>query len=88
MKFFGAIEFSDIIRPACIRVAPFDVPEYENLVIAGWGSIEADSKQSKSKIKEIVFDATNLLKIFIFFRNKSIRSPAKSIRESGSNGEM
>lgn len=44
VKFFGAIEFTDFIRPACIRLATEDTPEYENLVIAGWGSIEAESE--------------------------------------------
>lgn len=44
VKFFGSIEFSDFIRPACIRLDPDEVPVTENLVIAGWGSIEAESQ--------------------------------------------
>lgn len=44
VKFFGSIEFNDFIRPACIRLATDEVPVTENLVIAGWGSIEAESQ--------------------------------------------
>lgn len=35
---------NELIRPACIRTDPSDLPDNEVLVIAGWGSIEADSK--------------------------------------------
>lgn len=60
VKFFGSIEFNDFIRPACIRLATDEVPVTENLVIAGWGSIEAESQSLLFFLSLVVNFSKNL----------------------------
>lgn len=43
VEFSGNVEFNDVVRPACIRTDINDVPESEELLITGWGSIETES---------------------------------------------
>lgn len=43
VEFEGDVEFNGDVHPACIRTDTNDTPENEELTIAGWGSIEADS---------------------------------------------
>lgn len=56
VEFSGYIEFSDLVRPACIRTDINDVPESEELFITGWGSIEAESNKIFSLIAVIYID--------------------------------
>lgn len=52
IEFTGSVEFSDLVRPACIRTDTSDIPESRELIIAGWGSIEAESNLN-SKIAKM-----------------------------------
>lgn len=45
IQFNGTVQFDDIVRPACIRIDTADVPTSQELIIAGWGSVEAGSKR-------------------------------------------
>ncbi|XP_055298515.1 serine protease persephone-like isoform X2 [Sitodiplosis mosellana] len=52
IEFIGSIAFNDIIRPACIHTNVNDILETDNLVIAGWGSIEPDrTNRSEALLK-------------------------------------
>lgn len=42
VEFDGVIELNDLVRPACIRTTTDDPPQSQEMLIAGWGSIEAD----------------------------------------------
>lgn len=44
IEFIGSVEFTDVVRPACIRTDTADVAKSQELIIAGWGTIEVDSK--------------------------------------------
>lgn len=68
VQFEGAVEFTDIVRPACIRTDPADLPETRELFIAGWGSIEADSKNYSFISYQQVSNYLN------YFRNQQIRN--------------
>lgn len=41
VEFDGDVEFNGDVHPACLQTDTHDVPESEELTIAGWGSIEA-----------------------------------------------
>lgn len=56
------VDFNDNVRPACIFTDVRDLPENRELIIAGWGSIEADSKRSE------------FIWIFNYFPKKRINS--------------
>lgn len=43
IEFEGDVTFDNNVCPACIRTDVADVPESEELTIAGWGSIEPES---------------------------------------------
>lgn len=45
IQFDGTVDFNDIVRPACIRIDTADIPTTQELIIAGWGSVDAGSKE-------------------------------------------
>lgn len=64
IEFGDAIEFNDYVRPACIGIGTEDFSETDNLVITGWGSIEADRKSKAFLSKHffsLFFDPNNRL---------------------------
>lgn len=44
IQFDGTVEFSEFIRPACIRTDTTDLSSSQELTIAGWGTVTAGSK--------------------------------------------
>lgn len=58
IEFEGSVEFNDLVRPACIRTDVHDPPESREMIITGWGSIEADSKY---KVHQIAKNAELLI---------------------------
>lgn len=61
VEFIGSIDFSDLVRPACIYTDTADMPVSTELTIAGWGSEVSDSKFVHGKYYENeFFDVFNI----------------------------
>lgn len=47
------INFTEYVRPACLRTDESDVPTNTELLVTGWGTISAERKSTEQSFKQI-----------------------------------